>query len=350
MDRIRVAIVGATGYTGSELLRLLLGHPGVTVTALYARDRLVSDVSTVLPALTGLCKLPVEAFDPDAVARAASVVFSALPHGASATVVRALHARGLRVFDLSADFRLRDPDVYARWYGLAHPCPELLSTAVYGLAELTRDTLPGASLVAVPGCYPTASVLPLLPLLSERWVSPEDIVIHALSGVSGAGRTPGASTHYAETAEGARPYKIAGTHRHTPEIEQCLSGVAGRPVTVTFTPTLVPFVRGMLATVYLRPARREITVQALTDAARTYFQASPAVAVLDPGVLPDTLWVRGSNRAHVGYAVDSRTDRVIALCAIDNLVKGASGQAVQCMNLSLGFDEALGLRAPAVFP
>lgn len=349
-ERVRVAVVGATGYTGAELLRLLVGHPRVEVTVLCAHNKLAARASSVLPSLTGVLEVPIEAFDADAVARRADVAFCALPHGASIACVRALRERGCTVLDLSADFRLRDPAEYARWYGAEHAAPSMLDEAVYGLPELHREALRGARLVAVPGCYPTASALPLLPLFAAGLARFDDVVIHALSGVSGAGRTPTASTHLPECAEGARSYKIAGAHRHTPEIEQTLSRVAGAPVTVTFTPTLAPMTRGILSTVYVRPAREGVTVEALVAAARAYFEGSPSVSVLDPGVLPDTLWVRGSNRAHVAYAIDARVGKIVAQCAIDNLVKGASGQAVQCMNLARGFDEGDGLRAPATFP
>lgn len=349
-ERTRVAVVGATGYTGAELLRLLAGHPRVEVAALCAQSKLAPRASSVLPSLTGLVELPIDAFDADAVARKADVAFCALPHGASVPCVAALRERGVTVLDLSADFRLRDPAVYAQWYGAEHSAPALLGEAVYGLPELHRDALRGAKLVAVPGCYPTATALPMLPLLAGGIVRAGDLVVHALSGVSGAGRTPAASTHFPECAEGARSYKAAGAHRHTPEMEQTLSRAAGAPVTVTFTPTLVPMTRGILATVYARPAAPGLTAEAMVAAARGYFAGSPSVAVLDPGAHPDTLWVRGSNRAHVAYFLDERAGWVVAQCAIDNLVKGASGQAIQCMNLSLGFEEGLGLGAPATFP
>ncbi len=349
-DRIRVAVVGATGYTGAELLRLLLSHPRAEVTALYAREKLTPRVSSVIPSLAGLCELPVEPFDPDDLARRADVAFAALPHGASVACVSALRSRGVKVLDLSADFRLRDAAEYARWYGAEHAAPALLDEAVYGLPELHRELLRGAPLVAVPGCYPTASALPLLPVLSAGGaVDASRVIVHALSGVSGAGRGPGPAYHFPEAAEGARCYKVAGAHRHTPEIEQTLSLAAGVRVTVSFSPTLAPMTRGILATSYA-PLTGDVDVVSLVERARAYFEGSPSVAVLDPGQMPDTLWVRGSNRAHVGYAVDRRAGLLVAMCAIDNLVKGASGQAVQCMNLVAGIDEGEGLRGAAMFP
>lgn len=350
MERVRVAIVGASGYTGAELVRLLLQHPRADITALVAKERVAPKASTVLPSLTGVLDLPIERLDPDAIAAKADVAFCALPHGASIEAVAALRARGVRVFDLSADFRLADPTVYAKWYGAEHAAKDLLGTAVYGLCEQNREQLRDATLVAVPGCYPTASTLPLLPLLAKGLLELDDaIVIHALSGVSGAGRSPNASTHFSECSEGIRAYKIAGTHRHTPEIEQTLSRAAQQPVRVTFTPTLVPMTRGILSTSYVTPTR-EIAVDELIAIAREFYQHSPSVSVLDAGMLPDTLWVRGSNRAHVAYAVDAHANKLVCMGTIDNLVKGASGQAIQCMNLALGWDEGLGLRAPAQWP
>jgi N-acetyl-gamma-glutamyl-phosphate reductase len=331
-----VAIIGASGYTGAELIRLLLGHPAVTIVGLHARASAGQPIAAVFPQLAGVLDRNIEAVDPDAIAASAQVVLSALPHGEGATIASALIARGVKVIDLSADFRLRDPAEHATWYGADH-APELRARAVYGLPERHRAAIRRAHLVAVPGCYPTATILAAAPLV-EHLEPP--LIVDAKSGVSGAGRGPSLATHFPEIAEGLRPYKVAGTHRHTAEMEQELG------VRLTFTPHLVPMSRGILACVYARPRRGE-DVHALI--ARAYAD-EPFVTVLPPGALPDTAHVRGSNRAHVAVAHDRRTDLVVAMAAIDNLVKGAAGQAVQCLNLMLGLAETTGLDAVAPFP
>ena len=349
MSAARVAILGATGYTGAELVRLLLGHPGVTIAGVYAREeRAGGALADALPSLAGVTDLVLQAFDPARVAAVADFAFCALPHGASATAVRDLLAAGMRVLDLSADFRLREASDYATWYG-AHPCPELLADAVYGLPELHRASIAGARLVAVPGCYPTSATLALAPVLARVLVEPVGLVVDSKSGVSGAGRTPTKSTHLPETAEGLRAYKVAGTHRHTPEIEQELSRVAGTKVTLTFTPHLAPMTRGILTTAYAM-ARGAVTTDACEAAARELYVGSPSVRVLSKGQLPDTLHVRGSNFAHLAYAVDDRTGRVLCFAALDNLVKGAAGQAVQCLNIMMGRPEGEAISGAPVFP
>jgi N-acetyl-gamma-glutamyl-phosphate reductase len=257
--------------------------------------------------------------------------------------------RGIRVIDLSADYRLRDAAVYQQWYKEPHHDAANLAHAVYGLPEVYGDRINSAKLIANPGCYPQTAILGLAPLVANRLVELTGIVVDSKSGVSGGGRTPKLGFHFPECNENFAAYAV-GTHRHTPEIEQTLSAVAKTNVTVTFTPTLVPMTRGILSTIYVRPAKSGLTAEALVSAARAYYERSPSVSVLDAGMLPDTLWVRGSNRAHVAYAIDARADRIVAMGTIDNLVKGASGQAVQCMNLALGWDEAMGLAAPASWP
>jgi N-acetyl-gamma-glutamyl-phosphate reductase len=339
-----VAIVGASGYTGAELFRLLHAHPEVEIAGVHGKSSAGKRLAEVYPQLAGVSELVLEVADPEAIARRAEVVFSALPHGESAALCEALVARGRRVLDLSADFRLRDLEAHRAWYG-EHHAPALAARAVYGLPELHRRELREAALVAVPGCYPTAAVLAVAPLLEAGLIA-TPLVVDAKSGVSGAGRSPSLATHFPEAGEGIRPYKIAGAHRHTPEIEQELERLAGAPVRVSFTPHLVPMSRGILACVY-GAARagggfHECLVARWRD--------EPFVSVLPPGTLPDTSFVRGSNRVHVAVAHDARTGTLVAMSALDNLVKGASGQAVQCLNLMMGWPETTGLRAIAPFP
>lgn len=347
-DRLRVAVVGATGYTGAELLRLLVAHPRCELTAVVGRSHAGRPLPEALPSFAGvLDHVTVSAFDEADLGSRADAVFCALPHGASAEVVAALRAEGRVVFDLSADFRLHDLEEHERRYG-AHPAKALRAEAVYGLPELHRDALRSADLVAVPGCFPTAAVLALAPLLGDGLASPEGLIVDAKTGVSGAGRAPSAATHFSEIAEGVRAYKLAGAHRHTPEIEQELGAVAGKPLAVTFTPHLAPMVRGILATCYATRLRGD--ADAATEAARARYADSPSVVVLPAGSTPGTEAVRGSNRAFLSYAYDARAARFIAIAAIDNLVKGAAGQAIQCLNVRFGFPEGLGLGAPAAWP
>jgi len=353
-DRVRVAIVGASGYTGAELIRLLLGHPRVTLTAVMAKRAAGQRIDEVFPHLIGRLALPVEAFDPDEVARRADVAFAALPHGESAPAVVALRQRGVTVLDLSADFRLADPAAWAQWYGSAehpeHPSPSLLAEAVYGLPERHRARLVGARLVAVPGCYPTTSILAIAPLLAAGLVSRDGLVIDAKSGASGAGRSPSQSTHLPEAAEGVRAYKVAGAHRHTVEIEQELTRVAGAPVQLLFTPHLVPMSRGILSCAYAAPTDPARDDDSYRRALAEAYAGEPFIDVLPAGRLPDTAHVRGSNRVHVTAVYDKRSRRVLAMSALDNLVKGAAGQAIQCMNLALGLPETTGLELTPMFP
>lgn len=345
---IRAIVVGGTGYTGAELVRLLLGHPSVELVSIVGNTSAGQAVADVLPSLRGVYRGVVQAFDPDSVAANADVAFCALPHAASAAAVGELRARGVKVIDLSADFRFADRSVYEAWYG-PHPVPERLTEATYGLVELHRDELRHADLIAVPGCYPTASTLALAPLIREGLIRLEGIVIDAKSGASGAGRALSTATHFSETSDGVRAYK-AGVHRHGPEVEQELSRMAGASVRVTFVPHLLPMTRGILATCYAQPASSQVTAMSCTEAARALYAGSPSVEVLDVGLHPDTLWVRGSNRAHVAYAQDRNSGGLIAMGTIDNLVKGASGQAIQCLNVRFGLDEGVGLEAPALWP
>lgn len=345
---IRTTVVGGTGYTGAELVRLVLGHPSLELVSVVGNATAGEPVAKVLPNLRGIVDGDVEKFDPDSLADRVDVAFCALPHAASAEAVSALRERGVVVFDLSADFRFEDLTTYERLYG-KHPVPGLLEDAVYGLVELHRDALRDSDLVAVPGCYPTAAILALAPLLDAKLVSSTGLIVDAKSGVSGAGRGLSASTHFPEASEGVRAYK-AGVHRHGPEIEQELARVLGGPLQLTFVPHLIPATRGILATCYADAAGAETTAERCTEAARALYAGSPSVHVLDPGEHPDTLWVRGSNRVHLAYTRPPGGDKVIAMSAIDNLVKGAAGQAVQCLNVRFGFPEGAGLASPAGWP
>lgn len=350
---LRVGIVGAGGYTGAELIRLVHAHPRLELVWVAAKERAGQKLADAVPStrgIAGLGDLVLEAFDPAnaaAIAQRIDVAFTALPHGASVKAVSALYAAGLCVVDLSADFRLKNRDAYAAWYG-EHTAPDLLGQAVYGLPELHRNELRGARLIAAPGCYPTSAILPLTPLLSGGLVEKHGLIIDAKSGVSGAGRSHGPAYHFPEVSEGMRPYKVAGKHRHTVEIEQELSLSAKSDVRVMFTPQLAPMTRGILSCAYAT-ARPGTTAEACREAARAFY-AGGLVTVLEGDTLPDTLWVRGSARAHVAYALDERVGVVLAMCAIDNLAKGASAQAIQALNAAMEWPDALGLPEVAMFP
>lgn len=346
---IRATVVGATGYTGAELVRLITGHPHVELAGLVGHSSAGKPVADVLPTLAGRVTGEVQAFDAERITSESDAVFCALPHGASAEAVHALRERGAVVLDLSADHRLHDVGTYQQWYG-EHPHPGRVGEAVYGLVELHRAALREADLIAVPGCYPTASILPLAPLLAQGAVATDQpIVIDAKSGASGAGRVAKPRTHFSETAEGFRAYAIAGRHRHTPEIEQELGEAAGADVQVIFSPHLLPMVRGILATSYVRPSR-ELDPAQCTEWARAMYEGSPAVHVMDHDGYPDTAWVKGANRALVSYTRDARSGWIVAQCAIDNLVKGAAGQALQALNVRFGLPEGAGLDHLATWP
>jgi N-acetyl-gamma-glutamyl-phosphate reductase len=343
---LRIGILGASGYTGAELIRLLARHSAADIRLLSAERSAGKPVEAVFPHLSGL-DLPRLIHIDDADWSGLDLVFCALPHGTTQEVIAALPAH-LKIVDLSADFRLHDLAAYETWYGHAHRAPDLQREAVYGLTEINRDAIRGARLCANPGCYPTASQLPLIPLLEAGLIEAEDIVIDAKSGVSGAGRAAKEGSLFAEVAEGIHAYGVA-SHRHAPEIEQGLSEAARRPVAVTFTPHLVPMNRGILATTYVRLAKGESAAELSRVLAERYAE-EPFVQVLPLGSVPATRHVRGSNHCLIGVVADRVPGRAILISAIDNLVKGASGQAVQNMNLMTGLPETLGLEQPALFP
>jgi N-acetyl-gamma-glutamyl-phosphate reductase len=343
---VDVAVVGAAGYAGIEAVRLVLGHPRLRLTHVTSGADAGKAVSAVYPALAGATNLTFANPDSGAIADAAQVAILAVPHTAAIELAVPLLAAGVTVMDLSADFRLADAAVYEQWYGVRHGAPELLPEAVYGLPELDRLRLPGSRLVACPGCYPTATALAAMPALEAHVATNGRIVVDAKSGVSGAGRSLTSSTHYPAANESVQAYKVGGQHRHTPEIEQTLSSAAGRDIKVIFTPHLVPMTRGLLSTVYLDVAPDFTTAHAI-ELYTTRYAEEPFVHVHDAGIMPSTAEVAGSNRAAIGLAVDERTNTLVVTCAIDNLMKGAAGQAVQCLNAVLGYPETTGFERPA---
>ncbi|MBU5638322.1 N-acetyl-gamma-glutamyl-phosphate reductase [Geomonas sp. Red69] len=345
---IKVAIVGASGYTGVELIRILHAHPEVAVTCVTSEQSAGRPVSDVFPTLRGRCDLVLQNLEPVGIAEQVDVVFTALPHKAAMAVVPTFLKMGKDVVDLSADYRLHDADVYGKWYE-KHLTPELLSQAVYGIPELRRDRIREANLIANPGCYPTSVILGLAPLLKGKVIDPKSIIVDAKSGTSGAGRSAKVDNLYCEVNEGFKAYGVGGVHRHIPEIEQELSLLAGNPLTISFTPHLVPMDRGILSTIYSVPTGKVAAAELIT-LYETFYEGEPFVRVLPEGVLPSTAHVRGSNFCDIGVVVDDRAGRIIVVSAIDNLVKGASGQAVQNMNLMCGLPETLGLDFLGIFP
>jgi len=333
----RVAILGATGYTALELIKILLRHPEVEIVAVTSRQEGQPPIAMIHPSLTGRLDLRLEDLSPAEIAARAECVFSCLPHGASAAVIGPLLEAGRRVIDFSADYRLNSADVYAEWYGQKHVDPDRLGKVPYGLPELFREQIASAGLVANPGCYPTSAILPLAPLLKAGLIEPSTIIVDSKSGVSGAGRTPKLTTHYPECNESVSAYNV-GRHRHTPEIEQVLSTVAGRPVEIIFTPHLIPMDRGILTTTYSQPTGN-ISEEQLMQTLRDFYADEPFVRVVDH--LPGTKDSMNTNYCDITARVVR--GRVLTISCLDNLVKGASGAAVQNFNLMFGYAETTGL-------
>lgn len=345
MNRIKTAIVGASGYTGMELLRLLLLHPGVELVAATSRQEAGRPISAVFPRFRGApgAELAFIEPDPDAIAATgAEAAFLALPHGVAAEIARALLDRGLRVIDLSADFRLRDAAVYEEFYGHAHPAPAMLDEAVYGLPEVRPAAIAEAKLVAAPGCYPTSILLPLLPLLRENLIDPATIVANSLSGVSGAGRKADLSLLFVECNESVRAYGVP-KHRHLSEIEQELGLAAGEKVTISFIPHLIPVTSGICTTTTAK-LREGVDAAAVGAALESAYPGAAFVRLLGRGGCADTKNVTRTNFIDIGWQLDARTGRVILMSAEDNLGKGAGGQAIQCFNTMFGFPETAGLQ------
>ncbi len=359
MDTLRVGIVGVSGYGGGELARLLAEHPNVELAYVTSGTYAGKPLSAALPGISRRLALTCEEFDPAVAADKCDLLFLAGESGLAMKAAPLLLEADKLVIDLSADFRLKDAASYQEWYKAEHAAPQLLAEAVYGLPELNKAWIVNARLVANPGCYPTSSILALAPLLKADLVDPYTLIVDSMSGVSGAGRSKfGLEYHYPEVNESARPYGVGGVHRHTPEIEQGLKEAAGiaPDVIVTFTPHLIPVTRGILTTAYAKVGpewNADIplpTVEELHALYQCFYADAPFVVVLEPGQFPATKHVLGTNFCHIGLAVDRRTGRVIVVAAIDNLVKGAAGQAIQNMNLMCGLDEAAGLTMSAVWP
>lgn len=345
-DRLKIGVMGASGYTGADLVRLLLCHPNAEIALLTADRQAGKPYDSVFPHLAGH-RLPPLVSVAEADWSGLDVVFCGLPHGTTQPLIAGLPG-SVRIVDLSADFRLRDPAVYAAWYGHEHQAVSLQAEAVYGLTEWYRPAIRDARLVANPGCYPTAVLLALLPLLAGGLIDPDQLIIDAKSGVSGAGRSVKEANLFCEVGEGTHAYGI-GTHRHMPEIEQEVASVAGRPVAVSFTPHLLPMNRGELITAYVRLADGAGPDELRAALAERY-AGEPFVRIVPAGTSPATRHVRGSNLCHIGVFADRRPGHAIVIAAIDNLVKGSSGAAIQNMNLMCGLDETTGLGQLALFP
>lgn len=345
--KVRVAVVGSTGYTGYELVVLLHSHPLAELVMLTSQSYVGQPISAVFPALRGVCSLVCEALEVESLVRRVDVIFVALPHKQSMEIVPGLIRAGKKVVDLSADFRFRNVAVYEEWYQ-SHTAKDLLNEAVYGLPELYRDTIRNARLVGNPGCYPTGVILAAAPLVAHGLVALDSLIADCKSGVSGAGRAPTLTTHYCEVNDGFRAYSV-GEHRHTPEIEQELSALAGRALRLVFTPHLVPMSRGILTTLYGNLVR-ETTDEEVTALYEKMYGGAPFVRILDKGQLPSTIHVRGTNYCDIGWRLEPRTGRIIVITAIDNLVRGAAGQAIANMNLMCGFAEEIGLNLRAWQP
>ena len=345
---INVGIVGASGYTGAELARILCNHPEVRITAATSRQHAGRPLSEIFPSLRGKVDIICENLSVAELCNRADFFFTAVPHKTAMDLVPHLLAAGKKVVDLSADFRLRDVSVYEEWYQ-AHSSSQFLNEAIYGLPELYRDDISGSRLVANPGCYPTSIILGLAPLLKAGAIEAQTIIADSKSGTSGAGRVAQTGSLFCEVHDSFKPYKAGRAHRHTPEIEQELTVLARKEVHITFTPHLLPISRGILSTVYasLAPGFDREKIDTLY---RNHYQNEPFVRLLEEDSFPSTQFVRGSNFCDISYKIDHATNRLIVMSAIDNVVKGASGQAVQNMNLMYGFTETTGLNIVPLFP
>ena len=348
-QKIAVGIIGASGYGGVQLVRLLLEHPEVEIAYLGGDSSAGKKFAALYPHLTHIVDLEIEAIDPDEIASRCKVVFLGLPNGLACNIAPILIEKGCKVLDLSADYRFRDLDTYLAWYKKERSDREIARQAVYGLPELYSSQIAQSSLIGCPGCYPTATLLALSPLLKQGLIEPETVIIDAKSGTSGGGRQAKTNMLLAEADNSLCAYGVAN-HRHTPEIEQICSDLARQEMRVQFTPHLIPMVRGILSTVYATLRDPGLVREDLITIYNAFYRSSSFVKVLPNGIYPQTKWACGTNLCYLGIEVDSRTGRVIVMSAIDNLVKGQAGQAVQCMNLMMGWQESLGLPQLSFYP
>ncbi len=346
----KVAVIGASGYMGGELLRLLSQHPEIQLRVVTSEQSSGKRVTDLFQNLNSLSHLRFEPFSPEKIAERADLIFVSLPHKLAQGPVAQFVQKGKRVVDLSADYRLKNAKIYQYWYQVSHHYPSLLKQAVYGLPEFYRAKIKKAKLIANPGCYSTAALLGLMPLVQRKLVHLDSIIVDAKSGISGAGRSSLSAHQFTEAHEGLEAYQV-GHHRHLPEIEQELKMLAGHSVQVTFTPHLVPLNRGILCTIYAKLNRpRRWAATDLSDLYQTFYKNEPFIHLLQGGSSPNPKYVRGSNLCQIGVALDPHTQTVIVITALDNLGKGGAGQAVQNMNLMLGLSETEGLTSPGVWP
>ena len=344
---INLGIIGATGYVGTEIVRLLQNHPEINISTVVSQSFVGKKISDVYPNLRNVFDMECEELDIDKISQKADIFITALPHGVSKDVIPKLVAKGKRIVDHSGDFRYKSVNVYEKWYNTKHSMPELLDISVYGLPELHREAIKTARIIGNPGCYPTCSILGIAPLISNKLIETKNIIIDAASGVTGAGRSTELANQFCECTENFKAYKVS-THRHTSEIEQELSLLAGEEIILSFTPHLSPMKRGMLSTIYANLSCQK-SASELIELYREFYKDEYFVRILDEGVLPETKHVAGSNYIDISIVVDKRLNRVIVLSALDNLGKGAAGQAVQDLNIMCGIPEHTGLVTPGFY-
>lgn len=345
---IKAGIIGATGYAGAELARLLLQRDDVEIIWYGSRSYVGEDFASIYRNMAHVVDEPCKDDDMEKLAEDADVIFTATPQGFCASQMTEDILSKTKVIDLSADYRIKDVNIYEQWYKIKHASPQFIEEAVYGLPEINREKIKKAHLIANPGCYPTCSFLTVYPMVKEGLIDTDTLIIDAKSGTSGAGRSAKVPSLYCEVNESMKPYGVA-SHRHTPEIEEQLSYAAGKPVTISFTPHLVPMNRGILATAYAK-LLKDVTAEDVKAVYDKYYENEYFVRVMQPGMVPQTRWVEGSNFADVAFQIDKRTKRIVMMGSIDNMVKGAAGQAMQNMNLMFGLPENTGLKQIPVFP